>query len=260
MDVSNQTPWIKIGIGVGIGAGLGLLGILLLGKRGDLKGPSMLTMIAAESRTPEEFARRAEAWASTQARPPGDQTLVRAYPTRTPKLMRMIHEARKQREGASRERFQSLIAQPEDDGDLDGVGAIKLRQWDSTTQTMKATPATPKQKARQLMLHNLERVYYWRENDEYADELTERESTAVDEQLSNLGIRITKLLGGRPYGDLGDAKLDKKIARQSLKEERKAIHDYGKRRTQAKSKALKNALRHIRKEERQHAEMLDPFA
>jgi lysophospholipase L1-like esterase len=52
---------------------------------------------------------------------------------------------------------------------------------------------------------------------------------------------------------LDDAKLDRKIARQSLKEERKAIHDYGERFVSAESPALKKAIRHARKEERQHA-------
>jgi lysophospholipase L1-like esterase len=52
---------------------------------------------------------------------------------------------------------------------------------------------------------------------------------------------------------MGDAKLDRKIARQSLKEERKAIHDYGERLVSVESPALKKTIRHARKEERQHA-------
>jgi hypothetical protein len=71
----------------------------------------MLTMIASESRSPEEFARRAEAWASTEARPPKDLTLLRAFPKVS---LRMIREAREARQGMTRKRFQSLIAQPED--------------------------------------------------------------------------------------------------------------------------------------------------
>ena len=52
---------------------------------------------------------------------------------------------------------------------------------------------------------------------------------------------------------LGDAKLDKRMARQSLKEERQAIHVYGARLKSAESGKLKKALRHARKEEREHA-------
>jgi hypothetical protein len=59
----------------------------------------------------------------------------------------------------------------------------------------------------------------------------------------------------REHTVLNDAKLDRKMARASLREEREAIDVYGKRLPKAKSKALKKALRHARKEEREHAAM-----
>lgn len=52
---------------------------------------------------------------------------------------------------------------------------------------------------------------------------------------------------------LGDAVLDQRITKKSLREEQKAIHDYGERITQVESAVLKKALRHARKEEREHA-------
>jgi hypothetical protein len=52
---------------------------------------------------------------------------------------------------------------------------------------------------------------------------------------------------------LGDAGLDIKMAKQSLKEERGAITAYGRRLKKAGSTALKKALHHARAEERQHA-------
>jgi lysophospholipase L1-like esterase len=85
-----------------------------------LNGSSMLKTIAAESRSPKEYARRAEAWASSEARPPSIASIVKAYRGAAPgKLAKLIREARKQREMTSRRRFEALIAQPEGD-DLDG--------------------------------------------------------------------------------------------------------------------------------------------
>jgi hypothetical protein len=48
-------------------------------------------------------------------------------------------------------------------------------------------------------------------------------------------------------------KLDRRIAKQSLKEERTAISAYGRRLKRAKAPRLKKALRHAQREERQHA-------
>ena len=47
--------------------------------------------------------------------------------------------------------------------------------------------------------------------------------------------------------------LDRKMARQSLREEREAIHAYGRRIPRAHSAPLKRALQHARREEREHA-------
>jgi hypothetical protein len=52
---------------------------------------------------------------------------------------------------------------------------------------------------------------------------------------------------------LSGPQLDKRMARQSLKEERQAIDVYGKRIQKSGSKKLTKALRHARKEEREHA-------
>lgn len=53
---------------------------------------------------------------------------------------------------------------------------------------------------------------------------------------------------------------DRKIARASLREEKKAVRDYGKRIGRAASPGLKSALRHAKGEEKQHAAILRPFA
>lgn len=53
---------------------------------------------------------------------------------------------------------------------------------------------------------------------------------------------------------------DRKIARASLREEKKAVRDYGKRISRAASPGLKSALRHAKGEEQKHAASLRPFA
>lgn len=58
-----------------------------------------LWTIARESRSVREYARRAEAWAATESRPPSDLTLVRVWQhtvARAPRryLLQLIHEAR----------------------------------------------------------------------------------------------------------------------------------------------------------------------
>lgn len=54
-------------------------------------------------------------------------------------------------------------------------------------------------------------------------------------------------------GKLGGARLDRRIATASLREERAAIRAYGSRLKRTKSKRLQAAIRHARAEERQHA-------
>lgn len=79
----------------------------------EFRGSSrnMLKTIASESRSPEEFARRAEAWASSESKRPSDIAIARAYKGRSPHMLRLIREAREARQHGSRKRFQSLIAQ-----------------------------------------------------------------------------------------------------------------------------------------------------
>ena len=79
---------------------------------------SMLKTIAKESRSPEEYARRAEAWASSESKPPSIIMLTTAYRGAKPyKIARLLREAREQREHGSRQRFKRLINQPTDDED-----------------------------------------------------------------------------------------------------------------------------------------------
>jgi len=58
----------------------------------------------------------------------------------------------------------------------------------------------------------------------------------------------------------GSNRQDRRIAAASLREERAAIRAYGSRLKRAKSKKLQAAIRHARKEERQHAAMFRPLA
>lgn len=91
-----------------------LLAMKLLGPkpRRALRGPSMLSTIAKESRSPAEFARRAEAWnASLPARDRyGMTNLAKAYKKASPaKVKRLIREAYEARtEG--RERLWSRMS------------------------------------------------------------------------------------------------------------------------------------------------------
>jgi len=86
-----------------------------------LQSPSMLQTIARESQSPEEFARRAEAWASTEAKPPTDKELALAYwrasgaLMRLGPLMKLIKGARKKRVAATDTRWKGFIAQRDDD-------------------------------------------------------------------------------------------------------------------------------------------------
>ena len=53
---------------------------------------------------------------------------------------------------------------------------------------------------------------------------------------------------------------DYRLARQSLKEERKAVHDYTNRRSQSKGKGLKHAFTHALGEEKTHARMFRRYS
>lgn len=64
---------------------------------GTLADHTMLRIIAAESRTPEEFARRAEAWRATERHPLPISQIARAYKKAPPtKVERLIREAREE--------------------------------------------------------------------------------------------------------------------------------------------------------------------
>jgi hypothetical protein len=77
----------------------------------ELFGPNMLATIAKESRSPEEYARRAEAWASAEAAPPSVALIAKAYRGAKPaKVAALVRDAREKRHAQSRDRWKSLIA------------------------------------------------------------------------------------------------------------------------------------------------------
>lgn len=166
--MGTQIPWFKIAIGASVGV-FGLL-VWKTAKTRPLGAFDMLKVIAAESRTPEEYARRAEAWASGESTPPPMAKLTRFKKVSPAKMHALILKARDARVRGSRARHERFVAQPDEDED-----------------------------------------------------------------------------------DLDGARLDRGMARQSLKEEREAISVYTKRLAKAESPKLKKALVHARKEEREHA-------
>jgi hypothetical protein len=67
-------------------------------RKSGLRGSSMLKLIASESRSPQEFARRAEAWNAAEAQPLPVTKLARAYTKAKPgTVARLIREAEEQR-------------------------------------------------------------------------------------------------------------------------------------------------------------------
>ena len=94
--------------------GAALLGVAYLFVRGDrrrsLRGPEMLKIIASEARTPEEFARRAEAWNAAERSPLPVTKLAKAYRKAKPATVaRLIRDAREQRE-EGRERLWTKMS------------------------------------------------------------------------------------------------------------------------------------------------------
>ena len=87
----------------------------------DGLGIDMLATIARESRSPEEFALRAEAWAATESKPPSDKAIARAYGKQTDTVLKLIRKARAKRQANTKSRFQALIRQPTEA--MDGLGA-----------------------------------------------------------------------------------------------------------------------------------------
>ena len=80
-------------------------GVELFGAKSLGKPQSMLKTIAAESQSADEFARRAEAWASAESSPPSDKTMAKA---RKGVTIEMIQKARAERQAKTDQRFRKL--------------------------------------------------------------------------------------------------------------------------------------------------------
>jgi len=76
-----------------------------------------------------------------------------------------------------------------------GFGAILESKWDDVAKTYVGTPITAKNKAKKILARNVEAAYFWREHDEHADRMTEREAASVDDQIKKLDRRISKIVG-----------------------------------------------------------------
>ena len=82
----------------------------------------------------------------------------------------------------------------------------------------------------------------------------EREETRHEAKLSELGYKHINQ-GKMVRNTSGMNRRDKGFAKQSLKEENKAIADYGSRLKTAKHTGLRKALTHAKKDEKHHAAM-----
>lgn len=85
-----------------------------LGRTGST---NMLRIIAAESKSPEEYARRAEAWASSEARPPSVNSIAAAYIAKhrgikMAQLKKLIQNAEAAHYAARGKRWQGYMRQP----------------------------------------------------------------------------------------------------------------------------------------------------
>jgi len=99
-------PWKLLLVGLGVVGGV--LGLRELRqrhedkqyrRRGLLRGSSMLKTIAKESRTPAEYARRADAWNASEARPLPTAKIAKAYRGKLPLtvVIRLLQQAREER-------------------------------------------------------------------------------------------------------------------------------------------------------------------
>jgi hypothetical protein len=87
---------------------------------GNLRA-SMLRVIASESKTPQEYARRAEAWAATEAKPPSLATIAKAYRKGKPgEVVRLLRRAKATRLAQTQARWRGYMAQPDEAEDLIG--------------------------------------------------------------------------------------------------------------------------------------------
>lgn len=92
---------------------VGLLALTVVGwygyqrykRRGGLFGPDMLSTIAKESRSVDEFARRAEAWNAGNAKKLSDEALARKFRKAS---VGAIRKARREREAGRDRLFQRL--------------------------------------------------------------------------------------------------------------------------------------------------------
>jgi lysophospholipase L1-like esterase len=76
-----------------------------------------------------------------------------------------------------------------------GFGAILESKYDDVAKAYVDVPITAKNKAKKILARNVEAAYYWRQHDEHADRLTEREAASVDDQIRKLERRISKIVG-----------------------------------------------------------------
>jgi hypothetical protein len=90
--------------------------------------------------------------------------------------------------------FKGEIASSWTDDENVGFGAILESKYDDA-KAYVGVPITAKNKAKKILARNVEAAYYWREHDEYADRLTEREAASVDDQIRKLERRISKIVG-----------------------------------------------------------------
>lgn len=81
------------------------------------------------------------------------------------------------------------------EGKLEQLGAILETAYDHTANAYVGVPITAKNKAKKILARNVERAYNWREYDEQADQMTEREAASVDDQIRKLERRISKIVG-----------------------------------------------------------------
>jgi hypothetical protein len=91
--------------------------------------------------------------------------------------------------------FKGEIATSWTDDENVGFGAILESKYDDVAKAYVDAPITAKNKAKKILARNVEAAYYWREHDEYADRLTEREAASVDDQIRKLERRISKIVG-----------------------------------------------------------------
>jgi len=91
----NRAALYMVGVG---GLVLGAAALALRPPRRQLRGPSMIKTIASEAKSPQEYARRVEAWNAAEATPASITALAKAYrgasPATTARLIREAREAR----------------------------------------------------------------------------------------------------------------------------------------------------------------------